>query len=164
MSVSDLADYASILGVMLAVGGFIVTIRGVGKAQKAAEEARQAAREALLRLGERSLETDIDLAIKLLNEIVSACRGKDWSTAVLRAGDAHSLLARLSNHSSFDARQNDDLTLTIKGMSRLNHALEIIRRQPSTKDLSPTYFTQLQDAISQLSRVLGWIRSKAFEI
>jgi hypothetical protein len=116
------------------------------------------------RLGERLLAEDVESAIHLLNEIVSACRGKDWHTAVLRAGDARSRLARMSHHSGFGAKEHDDMILAIQDLSLTIKALESMRRQTATKDLSTRQFTALQDTIAQLGRILGRIRSRAFEV
>ena len=62
-------NIASALGLLVSLVGFAATIGNVRKARRAAEEARQAAREAVLRIKSQLLSNEIDAAIRLIREV-----------------------------------------------------------------------------------------------
>src|ERR1700733_2397650 len=109
MSFGRLADIASVVGLLITVVGFAVTIRNVRKARQAAEEARQAARDAVSRIAKRLLDEEMSINIQLLMEIESACRDEVWNLAILRGSDVRIRLAKILNHSDLLDSERDDL-------------------------------------------------------
>lgn len=82
-------DLASVLGLLISLIGFAITLWTVRKARRAAEEAKHAAREALARIRVQVLANEIGRCLHLVGEIDSACRkgpGRTRSITVKRRG------------------------------------------------------------------------------
>ena len=93
--VEHYGDIASVVGLLVTFVGFVVTIWNVRKAKKAAEEARQAAREAVARVGTQILVNEIGIALELVRQTDAACREANWSGAIFRCDDSRARLAQL---------------------------------------------------------------------
>ena len=67
-------DIASLVGLLVTFVGFLATIQNVKKAKLAAEEARQAAREAVSRIKSQMLISEIASCLGLVRNIDSGSR------------------------------------------------------------------------------------------
>lgn len=163
MTLGVLADYASLIGLVISIVGFIATLRNVQKARKAAESAKEAAREAIAKLGERIFEEEISAILTLMTDVQTACRERTWPVAQLRCGDAIVRLARFSNHPKLVGKEVDDLMLARIDLAALAGVIDQRRSGESSKYLTRQQLATLQDHISALCAIQGRMRAKAFE-
>ncbi len=163
MSLSLIADLASVVGLLISLGGFGVTIRNVGKARRAAEEARRAAQEAVSRVGERLLDDELAVLIQFSTEIEVACRGEEWSVALLRSADIRSRLARVANHRVLTKSERDDLRLPLEGLPAFRQSLERVRSS-TIKRLPRSHLEILHGLIIRLEQIRSRVQAGILEL
>lgn len=77
-------DIASIVGVILTVGGFIVAFIGIWRSKSAAERARQAAEDARDSIARYDAITDLAAAMTIMEEIKRLQRNGVWTVLAER--------------------------------------------------------------------------------
>jgi hypothetical protein len=119
-----IGDLASILGIIIALVGFAVTVTNVIKSKNAARRAEEAART--VRETIRLLDTVIDFstAISLLEEIKRLHRTRQWALVPDRCATIRKLLVTL--RASYDGLSDHQQTTIQSAIANLV-ALQIIR-------------------------------------
>ena len=77
-------DLASVIGVIIALVGFRITIRNVGKAKLAADRAESAANETLERVRYVDTVQNLSRAISIIEEILRLNRAGEWKVLLDR--------------------------------------------------------------------------------
>ena len=94
-TISDLCNswgsFASVAGLLISLLGFGITIWGVRRAKKAAEQAADAARQAKAKILTQGTLANFSSAIAVMEEIVRLQRKKEWEFVL----DRHSELGRI---------------------------------------------------------------------
>lgn len=157
-------DIASVAGLVISIVGFVVTILGVRKAGRAAEGARQAAREAVSRVRSRLSTEDLSEVITTVREADSACRNRDWGRATERCDEARTKLAMLSENEGLNRDDREAASTFSTTLGTLLHHIHSIRVSAPTKALSQQRSKQFHEIITVLSQILGRLQSKSWEV
>jgi hypothetical protein len=127
--ISDYADIASLLGLVVSILGFGFTLRQVKKSRTAAEEAVAIARRAIDDVGSRLLFTQVGTAVRLLQELRGSCRDNKWDRAIDRCEQLRIVLAGLVDDCRLQERERrniafaiDDMALVIKHLEGIEEA------------------------------------------
>jgi len=156
-------DVASVLGLVVSLVGFLVTILGVRKAERAADEARQAAREGVFRVRSQLLSNEIDASIQFLLGIDRACRGLRWDEAVDRCDDARACLARIIPDERLEVAERKAVESAIAFIGGFLPYIQGIRKSIPQKEISKPKSKDLHDHITSVSRISGRLRSVTME-
>jgi hypothetical protein len=110
-----LGDYASIFSLLVAVVGFIITIKNVLRSKSAAEQARQAVAKLQDDIILNDTVSDLSQALAGIDEIKRVHRKKDWEGLLRKCGEARRLLVRVkASNKSLAAQQEEILNGTIQ--------------------------------------------------
>jgi len=97
--ISDLFDQignaASVLGLLVSLVGFWITIRSVTTAKKAAQQAELAARQAKEKILKQGALANFSAALSVMEEVIRLHRQKAWENSLDRHSELRRMLAEL---------------------------------------------------------------------
>lgn len=157
-------DLASVVGLLVSLIGFIVTIINVRKTKRAAEDARQATREAVERIGSQLLGSDISASLQLIRELDATCRKRNWEAAIDRCDEARTRLAHLSENRRLKSAERDYINSKIDEFRDLMAEIQKLQEAPMPRGIPPKTSRRLHEIITDLSRISGRIQSEIMEI
>jgi hypothetical protein len=157
-------DLASVAGLLLTLVGFVVTIWNVRRARRAAEEARQAAREAVARIGVQLLANEIGTALQLVREVDAACRDRNWHAAVYRGDEARIRLAHLLEDQGLELEERGLISSSIDDLGAILTDLQKLRDAGDTGKATTRIAKRLHTMITTLSRIRGRILSETLKV
>ncbi|MFY0528850.1 hypothetical protein ACN28I_38715 [Archangium gephyra] len=131
-------NMASVVGLVISLVGFFITIVGVTKAKNSAEQAKEISNNLLHQLGTRLFLGNIGEAIRLLNDLRADCRSKSWERAIYHGEHLQRLLISLIESPYLIQVEQTQITSAIDDLTLL------LRRIESDIDKSKT--TQLTSA------------------
>ena len=158
-----LADVASLVGLAITFVGFAVTIWNVRRTKRAAEEAKQAAREVVARLKSQLLVHELGAVLQFLREIDMACQSKNWSHAVHRCDDARIQVIRFSENLRISPEDRQVMSQAAKDISELLIYLQQKREKTPNRPLSRQRLTSLQTMIVGLGQLHAKIEMAIME-
>lgn len=157
-------DVASVVGLLVTFVGFVATIWNVRKAKQAAEEARQAAREAVSRIGSQILANEVGSTLELVRQTDASCRERNWSGANYRCDEARFRLAQLLNHAELEASERELLHAAYEDLGEILSEIHKLQKAPKPKDASPQLGNRLHELIRVLGRIKGRLQSRVLEM
>jgi hypothetical protein len=157
-------DIASVIGLVVTFFGFVATIMNVRKAKRAAEEARQAARDVVARIGAQLLGNEIGIAVELVRQTDAMCREKSWTAAIYRCDEARIRLAQLIENSELQAVERDSTRSAFDDLGLILADLQKLRDAPERRAAVPRTTRRLHKIIMDLSRIKGRLQSDALEL
>ena len=155
-------DIASVFGLAIAIVGFWITIRSVHKAEKAAEEARREATEAVERLRLQAFLNDVEGSVQLAREIVASCRTKQWIMAMDRCEQTRARLAKLRENPRLLAA-GQELAAAVNKLTTLMRFMDIRREKSPDKGLPRQKSADLDAIVVLLSGLCAQIAAKIEE-
>ncbi len=156
-------DIASVVGLVISILGFGVTIFGVRKAKQAAEGARQAAREAVLKIKSQILSNELEAAIRLVRGIEKHCREKKWGEAADLCDEARSRLSQIPQDDRLTESDRQAINISVDILGRHLIHVDQIRSAPENKTLSTGKLKELHQIITTLGQIYGRLQSIALE-
>jgi len=157
-------NIASVLGLIVSVLGFSFTLYQVRKSRTAAERAQAMAQEAIDRVSSRLFFTQITIAVRLVQEVRSYCRAKDWHRAVDRCEQLRIVLAGVVDDSKLRGEERNTVTKAIDDLLLIMGHLDGIGQE----ERSPTVPTRMMKALDRivisLTRIDGRLRAVALEV
>jgi uncharacterized protein involved in tolerance to divalent cations len=157
-------DLASVVGLVITIGGFVATIRRVRKAIVAAEEAKQAAREAVQRIKLQVLTTEIAACLQRLRSVDSACRDRDWKEALVHCDEARTLISTFRDHHGLSEEEKQSLVVIVDQLGKLIPHIQSLRSKHPEKDLTPRRAEEVHTMITTLARLLGRHQTESLEV
>jgi hypothetical protein len=122
---TDWADVFSVLGFLLALIGFGITIIGVRKAKKAAVSANEAAQEAKERIQKQSTFANASAAISVMDSLVGLIRSKQWENTLDRHTVARRLLVELKDGGGgLSEKQQIEIQSTVEQLKIIENQIE----------------------------------------
>lgn len=76
----NIGDLASVIGVLIAIPGFIITVITIRRTKSAAESAKTAAEQAVKGLAKADTVFQIATALSFIDQICNMHRSQDWSS------------------------------------------------------------------------------------
>ena len=150
-------DIASVVGLLVSLVGFIITIWNVRRTRKAAEEA-------VFRFRSILLADDLAATLHLLEEIESDCRERRWAIAELHAGQARTRLSGFIDHPEISLIERPSLLELIRDLLETRQELRrIVVSKAATPKLDPMVPERLHQGIVFLSRLKMRQQSKSAE-
>jgi hypothetical protein len=157
-------DVASVVGLVVSIGGFVATIIGVGKARKAAEDARQAAREAVSRIGARLVEDEVNVVFKLLTEADVCCGKSDWDACESKCLDARSCLIPLMRNPTLTEPEQSEVSAMIHGLRSVVKDVKRLRTPGNHSKTFDAVRNKLHGMVVALGPIMGRFQSRDFEV
>ena len=157
---NHLGDYASVIGLLIAVPGFVLTLRSVRKTRSAAESARKAAEQTVKSLAKADTVIQITVAISVIDEIRRMHRQSSWPNLPDRYSSLRRALISIKESSASHA-QSHQTTLqdAISQISVLEDQIEQqLAGQPSRMDIPRANRIMAKQA-DALQRVLENIKT-----
>jgi hypothetical protein len=157
-------DIASVVGLVVAMVGFVWTLREVGRSRRAADEARQAVRDAVRRFESQLLLSEIGAILQHIREVTSACRKLDLEQAIHNCEEVQPRLGRLSAN----RRLMEEKTIIDSAVNQIvvlvSH-LEKVRKKelPTQKDITEKHINPLRDIVTNLSQIQGRLQAPLVE-
>lgn len=149
-------DIASVFGLLITIVGFAVTIWKVSKTREAVDEG-------LARIKSQVDLNDINLVLQVIRTLDSACRDRIWVSAVERADEARTLLARLVANPRLTRPELLELEGAPDHLKTLLTAIQRHRREEGLKDLQTVHFNRLHKIVTTLGSILGRLQNQALE-
>lgn len=149
-------DIASVAGLLITIVGFAVTIWNVTKTRKAVDEG-------LARIKSQVDLSDITQALQVMRTLDSDCRDRVWVSAVKRADEARTLLARLAANPRLTRPEVLDLKATPDHLKALMTAIQRLRREGGLNDLQTVHLNRLHAIVIKLGEILGRLQNLALE-
>ena len=157
-------DIASVVGLVITLVGFVATIINVRKAKRAAEDARQAAREAVSRIGSQLLVNEIGTALQLVREIDAACREKHWTAATFRSDEARTRLATFLENPRLTESELVVMGSVLDEFGIVLSDIQKLQASPESKQISQRLANRLHKIITALGRIMGRLQSETLEV
>jgi hypothetical protein len=157
-------DLASVTGLLVSFVGFVVTISNVRKAKMAAEEARRASREAVLRIKHQVLVGDVLACLLHVRKVDSACGDRSWDEALASCDEARTLLSKVSAHEALNEGEKETIAIAVEAFGLLIPYVQKIRSSESERDVSAPKRRELHTIITNLSKLQGRLESQTFEV
>lgn len=152
LRVNQIGDLLGLLGILISAFGFVITIRGVHKAESAARNATES-----IRLFETAV--DFTAAISVMEEIKRAHREKHWAVLPDRYAAIRKVLISV-RHSSLQLT-NDHLVAIQNALVNLRSIEQSVEKHlQSPSSLNAAKFNAvLSDDIDELLVVLSQIKA-----
>jgi hypothetical protein len=156
---TEYGNVASVVGVLLTIGGFIVTWRKQKRLRDATVAAQREARQIIQNFSERLAVADFTMVSTLAQDLRHQIRGRSWERAADRAERLRNLLGHmvLSRHLSpeekaFLGESADDTNLVLRAVERLYG-------QPDGQ-VSGQMVSKLDAVIMRLNAIDGRLRNE----
>ena len=149
---SLIGDIASIVGVLIALVGFGITIRNVGKSREAADRAEIAANKALERVRYVDTVQNLSKAISIIEEIQRLNRAEEWKVLLDRHLVFRSILTEIRGTST--KLRDDHKAIVQDGIthsSSMSNKIEIALDQ----EISPAGVPRMNKILSEQVKNLG---------
>ena len=149
---------------MVSLIGFWLTVASARRAARSAENARVAAREALLRIRSQVVVHDLEESIRYLRSIRSANRDSKWDDAI---GGCEEALTRLAPLLESRALEDDGQQMLKEGVSFLNTLvtkLDRLRRSASGKVMTASDQEAVGEFVLNLGRIIGRVQARESEL
>lgn len=157
-------DLASVVGLLVTFVGFAATIRKVRMAEKAAEEARSAARETLAKVGAQLLANEVGTLLQLVREIDAACRDGSWPTVTHRCDESRTRLSQLLEDQGLDPVEREVIREATDEMRVIMKEIVKIQTNPETNEVPDKVSKILHNLIIFLGRVKGRLQTRTLEV
>jgi hypothetical protein len=157
-------DVASVVGLILTLVGFVVTIWNVRKAKQAAEGARQAAREAVSRIGSQILANEIGTTLELVRQTDATCRERNWSSAMYRCDEARIRLVPLIESPELRSTERDNLHAAFENFGEMLVVLQALLDMNESKKAPPRIAKQLHKILEDLGQIKSRLQTRTLEI
>ena len=148
-------DLASVAGLAISIGGFLVTIVIGWTTQRAV-------REGLARITSQVAMNEVGAVLQVLRVLDSACRDRLWASAMERCDEARTHLSRLSESPRLTITEQARLKEAPNHLRSLMTAVQRLRRS-TPRDLASTHLNRLHEIITALSTTLGRLQNQALE-
>jgi hypothetical protein len=156
----EYGNLASVLGLILTVFGFGLTLWSI-------RAARAAAREAIRRIGSQLLEGDITRAIRHLQQVRASARDRKWRRSIDYCDEVRECLAGLVGHPRLTANDRQFLSASIDNLGQLVQTMYAMSRRPRRGQglprLDETKYRLLDEMIDRLGNVQGSLRATVLE-
>jgi hypothetical protein len=157
-------NVASVLGFLIAIVGFGVTIWSVGRARRAAEAARAAVREAVEKIGSQLFDDEVVITLRYIQAARDACRVKNWAKASDRCEEAMEALARAVMNPRLIPTEGGFLTDAIDDLRLIARRLDEMHGSAATAPgLSREKRKQLDVIAVELNRIRARLRNALLE-
>jgi len=157
-------DIASVVGLVITLVGFIATIINVRKAKRAAEDARQAAREAVARIGSQLLVNEIGTSLQLVREVDAACRERNWMLATFRSDEARTRLATLLDNRRLSETELGAMGSILDEFGAILSDIQKLQAASESKPIAQRLAIRLHKIITTLGRIKGRLQSETLEV
>lgn len=157
-------DVASVGGLLVSFFGFVVTILGVSKAKKAAEDARKAAREAVSRIKSQILVGEISSCLQIFKDIDEGCTARNWNVVMEGCGKARMVLPKILVHQALDDSEKKSIRIAIDQLGNLSPYVQKIRNSEPPRDVSAPKMKEIHEMIIQFVQIQGRLESQTFEV
>lgn len=157
-------DLASVFGLMVALIGFRLTLRDVRKAERAAEEARKTAGEAVARLKRQAVALEIGNVIQSLKEVADYCRIKKWPDAIKQCDGLVAQVAKLSDLRRLLREDRDFLQMAVLSISDFQAYLSTSSERRPEESLPSKRLAMVSQLIATFSQIQGRIESEMTEL
>lgn len=157
-------NIASVAGLVVSVIGFSFTLYQVRKSRSAAERAQAMAREAIDRVSSRLFFTQITIAVRLVQEVRSFCRAKDWQRAVDRCEQLRIVLAGVVDDSKLQGDERKTVSKAIDDLLLIMGHLDGIGHEERSPSVPTRMMKSLDRIVITLTRIDGRLRAVALEV
>lgn len=157
-------NIASVLGLVVSIVGFLFTLRQVRKSRTAAEKAQVMAREAVERVSSRLFFTQVTTAIRLVHELRTFCRGKDWRRALDRCEDLRIGLAILVDDSKLRDVERETITTALDDILLMMKLVEGIHQEKRSPLVPPRMLANLDEVMVSLTRIDTRLKASLLEV
>jgi hypothetical protein len=155
--VEHYGDIASVVGLVTTIVGFAVTIHGVRKARRVAEEA-------LSRIKGQLLSDNVAGMLRTFRQLDSACRSARWEEAQDRCDDARVVLAQLGANPRLGEDESTLVHSTLTDLGDLLAQIHKNRRLSSQKPIPQRLSRRLHEVITMLGKFHERLRSDTLEV
>jgi hypothetical protein len=160
----DWSFWISVAGLIVSIAGFGFTIWQVIKSRKAAEEAKDIAREAINRIGSQLIFTHITATIRLIQDVRNFCRLKQWDRAIDRCEEVRIRLADFVDDPKLQDREQREISIAIDDLTLIIQHIESIVRNKKPLELEMGMEIILHNMVVMLGKVNGRMRALAMEV
>lgn len=150
-------DIASVLGLVVTFVGFAVTIHGVRRARRVAEEA-------LARIKAQLFAENVSVALQTVRQIDSACRSFRWDDVQDRCDDARVALSQLGANQRLLADEVTLVRATLNDLGDLLAHVQKLRKASAEKSVPPRFSRRLHNVIAMLGKAQEGRRSETLEV
>lgn len=142
---NEWGNLASIVGVLLAIVGFVVTIAGVWRSKRASEQAREAARATRESIAQYDAIADLSAAMAIMDEIKRLQRHAAWSVLPDRYSELRRRLVSIkASHAQVGDGARQTLQATIETFADLERRVE----RAVAAQIPPVNPAKLNDIVS----------------
>jgi hypothetical protein len=157
-------NVASVLGFIVSLIGFGLTLWTIYRVKKDTQATRQAAKEAVDRIGVQFLGGSIDVILRMVRDAKTACRSANWPRAIDHCEDSIVWMAQLGEDIRLQPDERTALAEAIDTVRVVIGFLEGIRPGVSRPQGLSATREQLNQVIMTLSGIHGRLRRTASEL
>lgn len=161
--ISAYADIASLMGLVVSVLGFGFTLRQVKKSRTAAEQAVAIARQAIDDVGSRLLFTQVETAVRLLQELRGSCRDSKWDRAIDRCEQLRIVLAGLVDDARLQVGERSNVVSAIDEMALVIEHLEKVESAKGSLPFANRSRRRLDKIVIDLGGIDGRLKTPTLE-
>jgi|GEM_PF-2295635 len=161
--IANYADWASLVGLVVSLVGFGFTLRQVKKSRTAAEEAVAIARRAIEDVGSRLLFTQVETAVRLLQELRNSCRESKWERAIDRCEQLRAVLAGLVDDARLQELERGNIASAIDEMALVIEHLEKVESAKGSLPFAPRSRRRLDKIVIDLGGIDGRLKTPTLE-
>ena len=157
--VEHYGDIASVVGLLISAGVFVLSLL----TKRAAEEARQAARETAEKFESQLLANEIAASIKLVHEIGASCGELDFLKAIGGCGEVHARMARFGTSRRLQVDEQQQVVRAVQKVADLAKHMEEILKKDRPERLSKRRTDALWAINASLARSQGRLQLPRWE-
>ncbi|MCK4570749.1 hypothetical protein KAT84_02245 [Candidatus Bipolaricaulota bacterium] len=160
LSTLSIPELASIIGLIVTVIGFIVTIYSVGRSRSAANLAKEAADSARVRMMRFDVATGLTSAISMLEEIKRLQRDKSWQLLPERYGTLRKLLVSIRGaYPHISEADRSSIQSAIQHLANSERIVEKVIADVDTADV-PKLNSRLSNLVDILQELLIEVKNR----
>ena len=157
LEINSVGDFASVLGVLIALLGFFLTIKNTMRSQRAAELAKEASNAVKDRLDGVKTIADLSTTIAIMEDIKRANRKKDWSALPERYSQLRrELISIRARHRNISSQNSRKISSAIQQLSISENQIEKVlfgKKDDASIDI-PKHNKAISKQISELVEVI----------
>lgn len=157
---NHVGDWASVFGVLIAIVGFVITIRNVARSRKSADRAETAATKAAESIRHIDAVQNLSRAVSTIEEIQRLNRAKEWKVLLDRHLSFRSILIEVKGAASnLASNQKAIIQAGIVHSTRISNKIEVALSKNSDPENIPLMNRVLSKQMEKLQAILVEIRT-----
>ena len=157
----NIAEYASVAGLFVALAGFGFTIRSIIKTNKLAHEANETGKKVRKDMQRLDTMSQLSSAIYIMNEIKQLQRNDEWKLLLIRYSEIRKLLITIKRNSPDLTQENQSLMQNaVQEFKNIEKNVEKALNNETSPQKIYNINKKISEIIDELIEILENIRNK----